>query len=143
MRVLPRISGREAVSAFRKLGYEFDRHHTAASNAPPTAARTLGGSTLRARAHTRPAPSARWRSPFFPRHLAHHLDLEVALRHELLQPRILRLELAQPLHIRGLERVTAYLVEPLARNADPVHVLRLIGIVNLIVGAIGLVWVLL
>ena len=39
--------------------------------------------------------------------------------------------------------VTAYLVEPLARNADPVHVLRLIGIVNLIVGAIGLVWVLL
>lgn len=26
MSVLPRISGREAVAAFRKLGYEVDRH---------------------------------------------------------------------------------------------------------------------
>jgi hypothetical protein len=35
--------------------------------------------------------------------------------------------------------VMAYLVEPLPKKADPVHVLRLIGILNLIVGAIVLV----
>jgi hypothetical protein len=37
--------------------------------------------------------------------------------------------------------VMAYLVEPLPKKVDPVHMLRLIGIVNLIVGAIVLVWV--
>jgi hypothetical protein len=36
--------------------------------------------------------------------------------------------------------VMAYLVEPLPTKADPVHMLRLIGIINLILGAIVLVW---
>ena len=39
--------------------------------------------------------------------------------------------------------VMAYLVEPLPRNADPVHILRLIGIINLIVGVVVLTWLLL
>jgi hypothetical protein len=39
------------------------------------------------------------------------LDLEVALGQELLQPRVLLLELSQTLHVRRLE-----LTEPLARR---------------------------
>src|SRR5262249_53535411 len=62
-----------------------------------------GGVIRRARARSGPAAFARWRSPFFSRHFAHHLDLEVALRHQLLQLQILLLELAQPPHIRRLE----------------------------------------
>jgi hypothetical protein len=34
--------------------------------------------------------------------------------------------------------IMAYLVEPLPKKADPVHMLRLIGVVNLIRGAIVL-----
>jgi len=36
--------------------------------------------------------------------LLHHLDLEIALRHQLLQPRVRMLELLQPPHVAGLER---------------------------------------
>jgi hypothetical protein len=34
--------------------------------------------------------------------------------------------------------VTAYLVEPLPKKVDPVHMLRLIGVLNLILGVIFL-----
>jgi hypothetical protein len=36
--------------------------------------------------------------------LLHHFDLEVALRHQLLQPRVLLFELLQPPHVVRLER---------------------------------------
>jgi hypothetical protein len=52
------------------------------------------------------------RSPFFAATF-HHLDLEIALRHELLQPRILRLELPQALDVVRLQST-----ETLAPSAD-------------------------
>jgi len=44
------------------------------------------------------------RSPFFCVDLVHHLDLEVALGDELLQPRVLRLEALPATHVVGLQR---------------------------------------
>lgn len=50
--------------------------------------------------------------------LLHHLDLEVALRDQRLQPHVLLLELRQPPNVVVLERA-----EPLLRDVDrlPVH----------------------
>src|SRR4029079_19584325 len=53
--------------------------------------------------HTPLAAGEPARSPFFCGDLLHHLNLEIALRHKLLQPRILRLELPQALDVARLQ----------------------------------------
>jgi hypothetical protein len=60
-----------------------------------------GGSTRRASEHTRPPAGARVRLPFFSRDLLEELDLQIALRHELLQPAVFVLEVPQPPTSRG------------------------------------------
>src|SRR6476659_1861341 len=47
------------------------------------------------------------RSPFFCGDFLHHLNLDIALRHQLLQPPILRLELPQALDIARLQTTEA------------------------------------
>ncbi len=70
---------------------------------PPTAARTLAGSTSRVYLHTPPAAASRTRSPFFCGNFLHHLDLEVPLRHQLLQLPVFLLQMTQALHVHQLE----------------------------------------
>src|SRR4029079_9557879 len=53
--------------------------------------------------HTPLAAGEPARSPFFCGDFLHHLNLEIALRHELLQSRILRLELPQALDVARLQ----------------------------------------
>src|SRR3546814_18607171 len=50
----------------------------------------------RAPGHTPLAPDGPARSPFFCGDFLHHLDLEIPLRHQLLQTRVLSLKLLQP-----------------------------------------------
>ena len=62
-------------------------------------ARALVGSIGRVHIRRRPGDDARARLPFFCRDLLHHLDLKIPLRNQLLELRVLLLELTQPLHI--------------------------------------------
>jgi hypothetical protein len=61
------------------------------------------------------------RSSFFCIDVLHHLDLQIALGHQLLQPRILCLELLQAANIVGLERP-----KPLAPRIDRNFNLRML-----------------
>jgi hypothetical protein len=79
----------------------------------PGAARTLGEARFRARERTQPASVERTRLPFFSRNLFHHVDLEVALGHQLLELGVLLLELPKPLHVDRLQ-----LAESLAPGVD-------------------------
>src|SRR4029077_4569508 len=72
---------------------------SAMSTLPLTAARTLVGSIGRVHIRRRPGDDARARLPFFCRDLLHHLDLKIPLRNQLLELRVLLLELTQALHI--------------------------------------------
>ena len=77
--------------------------------APPrTACRPVARET-HAPGHTQLDADEPARSPIFCRDFLHHLDLEVTLGHQLLQPRILCLELLQPPHVVRLQSA-----EPLA-----------------------------
>ena len=64
------------------------------STAPPRARRTRGGRTDRVIGYTRPAAGSRVRLPLFSRDLLEDVDLQVAVRHHLLQAAVLLLELA-------------------------------------------------
>ena len=66
---------------------------------PPRVRRTRGGRTDRVIWYTRPAAGARVRLPFFSRDLLEDVDLQVPVRHHLLQAAVLLLELAQALDV--------------------------------------------
>src|SRR5688500_14884789 len=74
---------------------------------PLTTARRLDEAKSRARAHRRPESVERTRLPFFSADLLHHVDLKCALGDELLELRVLLLQVTQPLHIGALELAVA------------------------------------
>jgi hypothetical protein len=70
-------------------------------------------------------------TPFSCGDLLHHLDLEVALGHQFLQPRVLLLEPLRAPHVVGLERAEPFLPDirrlladlvPLRRRRHPVAI---------------------
>src|SRR5689334_18101480 len=83
-------------------------------------------SRCRAHAQIPPAGDARARLPFFCRDLLHHVDLEVTLGDELLELRVLLLELAQSLHVDRFQ-LTVPLAPAVDRRLAHAVLLREIG----------------
>lgn len=69
----------------------------------------------------KPVCAGRVRSPFFCGNLLHHLDLEGAPRHWLLQPSVLLLEMAQALHVYRLQLAEALAPQVNGLVADPLR----------------------
>src|SRR5690606_9107464 len=80
---------------------------SAGLSATPSVAHTTDVSTDRAQWRTRPADDGPVRSPLFCGDLLHHFNLQIPLRHNLLEPRVLLLEQAQPLDLVRIHRAEA------------------------------------
>src|SRR6202044_3133042 len=78
--------------------------HSPALTATPTTARKLVAPIAHVGIRRLPAGDVPARSPFFCGHFLQNLDIKIPLSYQLLQPTVLKLQLAQPLHVNRLER---------------------------------------